>query len=170
MTLESKELDEQSKLPYSWKQTLQDVDLVIPVPAGTKSKQIRVEISRKKLVVALNNEAPIISGELHKDIIVDDSTWTLDSQKEIQVHLEKKNQMEWWACVIEGHPKVDTTKIQPENSKLSDLDGETRAMVEKMMFDQNQKAMGKPTSDDLKKMEMLKKFQAQHPEMDVTKY
>lgn len=58
---------------------------------------------------------------------------TIDDQKEISIRLEKRNQMEWWPHVVTSAPKLDVTKIEPENSKLADLDGQTRAMVEKMM-------------------------------------
>ncbi|KAL8277360.1 hypothetical protein RQP46_010200 [Phenoliferia psychrophenolica] len=158
----ARELVEQAALPYVWRQTLQDVTVSIPVPAGSKGRDLVVEIRKKQLKVGLKGQPPIIEGELAKEVKVDDSTWTLEDSREISLHLEKVNQQTWWANVVTSAPPIDTTKINPENSKLSDLDGDTRAMVEKMM------QMGKPTSDEQKKAEMLKKFQDQHPEMDFS--
>ena len=57
---------------------------------------------------------------------IDVSYCVVEDQESILIHLEKLDQQQWWENVLTHHPKIDTTKIQPENSKLSDLDGETR--------------------------------------------
>jgi len=56
-----------------------------------------------------------------------------EDQNTISILLTKHNQMDWWKCVVKGDPEIDTQKVEPENSKLADLDPETRQTVEKMM-------------------------------------
>ncbi|PSK34242.1 CS domain-containing protein 2 [Elsinoe australis] len=149
--LRAREAEEQSKLPYKWTQTIQDLDITIPIASNYKGKDL--------------------DGALPHPILPDESTWTLETLsagKEIAIHLDKANKMNWWPHVVTNAPAIDTSKIVPENSKLSDLDGSTRTMVEKMMYDQRQKEMGKPSSDEEKKQEMLKKFMKEHPEMDFS--
>ncbi|KAK1431849.1 hypothetical protein QVD17_08578 [Tagetes erecta] len=154
---------------YSWVQSLQEVTVNIAVPPGTKSRFISCEIKKNHLKVGLKGQPPILEGELYKSVKVDDCFWSLEDQKAVSILLTKQDQMEWWKYLIKGEPEIDTQKVEPENSKLADLDPETRSTVEKMMFDQRQKQMGKPTSDEMQKQDILKKFMAEHPEMDFSR-
>merc|ERR1711974_573829 len=133
---------------YSWTQTLEEVELRVPLPTPCRARDLLVEIGKKKLTVQLKGASEaLVDGELDAEVKVEDCIWNLEDRRSVLLSL----------C------KVNKKKVQPENSKLSDLDGETRSMVEKMMFEQRQKEMGKPTSDEQKKQDMLQKFMSAHP-------
>ncbi|KAM3249749.1 Nuclear migration protein nudC [Capsicum annuum] len=150
---------------YSWGQSLQEVTINVPVPPGTKARFIIVEFKTTSLKVGLKNQPLIIDGEYFKAVKVDECYWSLEDQKEISILLTKKDKSDWWKSLLKGEAEIDTQKVEPEPSKLCDLDNETRAAVEKMMFDQRQKQMGLPTSEEIKNQDLLKKFMQQNPVM-----
>lgn len=47
---------------FSWTQTLGEVAMNVPVPAGTRGNQCQVDISRTRLSVGIKGQTPILEG------------------------------------------------------------------------------------------------------------
>ncbi|CAG9467008.1 unnamed protein product [Pedinophyceae sp. YPF-701] len=152
---------------YSWTQTLHDVTVAVPLPKGLRARDLDVRITRSQLRVAVKGGDVVVDGEFTEPVKAEDSSWSIEGGT-LSVELDKVSGMHWWTALLKGDPELDVQKVEPENSKLSDLDSETRATVEKMMYDQRQKQMGLPTSEEEQRQRMLQDFMKAHPEMDFS--
>ena len=151
---------------YTWRQTLSDVTVSFRIPSSAVKRDISVVVTAAHIRVSVQG-AVLLDADLPKRMKLGTDEYTIVSEPQgrlLTVEFQKENQMEWWGSVGVGEPSIDVTKVEPENSKLGDLDGETRKTVEKMMFDQAQKAKGLPTSDELTKQETIARFMKMHPE------
>ena len=75
---------------YKWTQTLSEVSIVIPVPKGTKGRDLTVVIKKDKFSIKVRGhkfEGGEIDGKLSKSIVVDDSFWTLEDNEAVVVQV-----------------------------------------------------------------------------------
>merc|ERR1712160_82026 len=137
---------------YNWGQSLSEVTVNIYLPDNIKAKDLTVVMRPTKCSIKIKNGATLLEGTWFKPILEDDSLWCIETdntgRRILTLNLSKKTGQNWWDSVLEGQEKINTQKVEPENSKLSDLDNETRSVVEKMMYDQRQKQAGLPSADE----------------------
>lgn len=125
---------------YKWTQDASSVSLYFPISKNVRCKDISVEIHPNSIEVYIEGIV-VFGGELFGTIKVDNCTWLInnDERREIIVELDKKKFDEWFPYVIKGEPVIDLSLVRPPQAQISDLDQETRATINKMMFEQEQK-------------------------------
>jgi len=57
----AKEQAEQDALPYKWTQTIGELDLTFVVPGNLKGRDLKVDISKSRLVAGIKGQEPVIS-------------------------------------------------------------------------------------------------------------
>ncbi|XP_070164072.1 nudC domain-containing protein 3 isoform X2 [Polyergus mexicanus] len=149
---------------YIWTQTLNDLDVLINIPKHVKISKdtIRVNISSDEVkidVKSLNSSTNfkwdnIFNGKLSFKIRKDESIWSIEAGKHINIHLEKATER-WWEALIVDEPKIDLSKIDC-SKHFDDMIPEEQMKVQKLMWNQQQKLLGKPTSEQIKMEATLK--------------
>ncbi len=125
---------------YFWTQTLHEITVKIPLEAGVNKNHLLIDLKQDRIKVCKKDASKVyIDGEWSDKIAIDEINWTLSDEsghKILEIYVTKwKTSMNWWDSLIKGEQPIDTQKINPEPSKLSDLDGEMKTTVGKMMFD-----------------------------------
>ncbi|XP_062508121.1 nudC domain-containing protein 3-like isoform X2 [Corticium candelabrum] len=150
---------------YIWSQSLTDVDIKVLVPAGTRAKDVTVNISNQHLRVALKkpHEKKSLSGKEWPQVFIDgrlpykvkanESMWNMDGST-LQVSLEKCEER-MWKYVIEGETEIDTSTLDASKD-ISEFDNDAQAAFRKVVYDHHQKMQGKPTSEEEKMCDVLK--------------
>ncbi|XP_076248809.1 nudC domain-containing protein 3 [Calliopsis andreniformis] len=157
---------------YTWSQTISDLDVLVKLPSSIKtSKDLRVhldfkeiKIEAKTLVLAQGQSTvepcdsewtTIFMGEFCFKTRKDESVWSIVPGQHISIHLEKASER-WWEALIVGEPKIELSKIDCSRN-LDDMGAEEQMKVQELMWNHQQKLLGKPTSEQLKMEEILKK-------------
>ncbi|KAF4675496.1 nudC domain containing [Perkinsus olseni] len=140
---------------YYWTQTLNDLTVEVSLRANTKGKDLSVTIKPDNISIKYKGDgSSVLVGDLDMSIVPLESSWLIEDGDKLILSLDKAVHT-WWKCVLRGDEQIDTTKVESTKT-VSELDESSQGAVRKMLFDQNQRAQGKPTSDQIRMQEIMK--------------
>jgi len=105
---------------YEWEQSLEEVNIYIKPPEGTRKAHLAIEIANDIVRVGLvGSEAPFLEEKPGGAVNVSESYWMLDDG-EININLQKGFKGEMWeAALLGAHTiKVDPLTAEEEKKKL----------------------------------------------------
>jgi len=137
---------------YHWSQSLRDITLEVEVEE-CRARDVKVDVSATRLCIKCKGKT-VLEGKLHEKVNTEETMWHIEEGKQVVLNLEKQRET-WWKCVLEGDQEIDTTKVESTRA-MDEYDGETQGAIRKIMFDQNQKIQGKPTSDQIRTADIMK--------------
>ena len=125
-----------------------------------------VQIKTKKLFVKLKNqEMPIIDGELQEKVKVEDSFWSIEDKKYINITFEKAYEA-IWKTVILGDQEIDPKTV--DNSKrIEEFDLETQGHLQKVLYEQERKRQGLPATDEEKQQKLMQEILAKQADQGM---
>lgn len=139
---------------YRWNQSLQEVNVEIDIlkdvenkSQKVKCKDLKIDMKGEKLKIQWKGET-VLDEDFHAKILVSESVWNLEDSRRVVLSLQKKVAT-WWERVFVGDSCIDTTKVD-STKKVEDYDEKTQGTIRKIMYDQNAKAQGKPSSDQIR--------------------
>jgi hypothetical protein len=148
---------------YVWTQTLEESVIHIPVPEGTRAKDLDVEITPSSLSIKLKDDKSSgsdtnfdpISGALFARVKPSECTWTMETNSSnnestttILITLDKV-QKTWWSTILSGDPEIDNTMVD-STRHIGTYDEKTQAQIRRIMFDQRQERLGLPSSNEIR--------------------
>ena len=75
-----------------------------------RARDCAVDIQKKRLKVGIKGKEPVIDGELHKEVKLEECMWNIEGQA-IVLTMEKVDKMSWWSQVVTSDPHINTKKV-----------------------------------------------------------
>ncbi|KAH9308351.1 hypothetical protein KI387_036262, partial [Taxus chinensis] len=102
---------------FEWDQSLEELDIYIPLPKNVPTKLFYCKIQSQHLEVGIKGNPPYLNHDLTSPVKVDSSIWTLEDDI-MHITLQKRDKGKTWPSPIHGQGELDPYSVDQEQRRL----------------------------------------------------